>query len=69
MPEGEFAAIRKHLAECRECTSSAESSALVRDALKSVPRYTAPAKLSINLRVLASRERCRLARICETVGR
>ena len=61
MPEGEFAAVRKHLAECRECASSVESSARLRDALKSAPRYTPPANLSTNLRVIASRERARQA--------
>jgi hypothetical protein len=61
MPEGEFAAVRKHLAECRKCAISAESTALLRDALKSAPRYTPPAKLGTSLRVLASRELARQA--------
>ena len=61
MPDSEFAAIRKHFAECSECASEAESSARLRDVLKSVPAYAAPANLSTNLRVLASRERARHA--------
>jgi hypothetical protein len=61
MPESEFAAVRKHLADCPECASSAETISLLRDALKSAPRYTAPANLSMNLRVIASRELARQA--------
>lgn len=61
MPEGEFAAVRAHLAECHECATSAESTSLLRDALKSAPRHIPPAELSMNLRVLASRERARQA--------
>ena len=62
MPEGEFAVVQRHLDECRECALSAEAAALLRESLLSTKRYSAPEKLSANLRVLASRELARRAK-------
>jgi hypothetical protein len=61
MPEEDFVAVRKHLAECSECAASVESSTRLREALISAPRYNPPVNLSTKLRVLASRERARQA--------
>ncbi len=59
VPESEFTAIRKHLAECPECASASESFVQMRETLKSARRFALPANLRTNLRVIASRERAR----------
>jgi len=61
MPEGEFDVVTRHLAECRDCARSAESSARLRETLLSAKPLKAPSKLSTGLRVLASKELARQA--------
>lgn len=59
MPESEFAAVRNHLAECPHCTAASDSIVQVRETMKAAQRFSMPANLRTNLRVIASRERAR----------
>jgi hypothetical protein len=54
-------AVALHLAGCPDCSSGAEKLLQLRRSLRSLPKPVPPVDLGFRLRVLASRERARLA--------
>jgi hypothetical protein len=49
--------VRSHLRNCSKCSAKVESQRAMRSSLRALPRLAPPSELSIQLRVLASRER------------
>ena len=61
LPKEEREKVALHLARCRRCQARWEEMARVRAAVRALPAKAAPASLDTALRVIASRERARVA--------
>jgi hypothetical protein len=57
MPAGERQAVRQHLSGCHGCTRESNEQQRIREAVRSLPRRTAPPDLTMRLRVAASKAR------------
>jgi len=55
--EQDRSAVRRHLSACRECAIESEKYSGLRETLRSLPRRTPPADLTVRLRVVASKVR------------
>ena len=61
LPKEERERVALHVARCGRCQSRLEELAQVRKAVRSLPAVAVPARVSTALRVMASKERARLA--------
>jgi len=59
LPCDEAGDVSRHLLHCRDCAEYSEQLAGVQNVLRHMPPATAPSQLSLQLRILASRERAR----------
>ena len=59
LAEAEQKSLREHLAACRKCAARMESEQQMRAALRSLGKVPVPARLTMQLRVMASREQIR----------
>jgi hypothetical protein len=63
LPEEEKQAVETHLAECRHCELRYKQSLHLRDALHALPLAKPSKRLQVQLKIMASRERIRAARV------
>lgn len=57
MPSAERQAVRNHLNSCRACSLESREQLRLRQVVRSLPRRTPPADLTLRLRVIASKAR------------
>jgi hypothetical protein len=57
LPEEESREVRQHMHECQVCARESERYQRIREALRSLPRRTPPADMTVRLRVAASQVR------------
>ena len=57
LPVEERQAVRQHLSACHACTRESSEQQRIREAMRSLPRRTAPPDLTMRLRVAASKAR------------